>query len=155
MQNVPAREFMETEPVSVQMDTPLAEVVRLFFRHRVRALPVVDSDGRLVGVVSERDLFPRKKGIPFSLEKMVTLLGQPVDKQQLTQHESAASTTVAETMSSNPVTITPETTIEDASMHMLDRRLSVLPVVEGNRLVGMVRRINLLQGIYGDRFHED
>ncbi len=155
MQNVPVRDFMEKRPVRVHTDTPLAEVVRLFFRHRVRALPVVDDNGRLVGVISERDLFPRKKGVPFSLEKMVTLLGQPIDKDQLTRHEGTASATVGETMSSRPVTIGPDTTIEDASMHMLDRRLSVLPVVEDGKLVGMVRRINLLQGIYGDRFEED
>ncbi len=155
MQNVPAREFMDSKPVSVRAETPLAEVVRLFFRHRVRALPVVDGDGRLVGVISERDLFPRRKGVPFSLEKMLTLLGQPVDKHELTRQESTTSATVGETMSSRPVTITPDTTIEDASMRMLDRRLSVLPVVENGKLVGMVRRINLLQGIYGDRFEED
>ena len=151
MQNLPAREFMETEPTSVGPDTPLSEVVGLFFTRRVRALPVADADGRLVGVISERDLFPRKKGVPFSLEKMVTLLGQPVDKHQLTQVEGAGATTVAEIMSKNPVTISPDTTIEDASMHMLDRRLSVLPVVENGMLVGMVRRINLLQGMYSDR----
>ena len=47
------------------------------------------------------------------------------------------------------MTITPDTLLEEAAMLMHERRLSVLPVVEGERLVGMVRRINLLRRIYG------
>ena len=149
MKNLRASEFMEKDPATANAEMPLCDLVSLLWTERVRALPVTDAIGQLIGVVSETDLFLKNKALPFSLERVPTLLGQPVAKDEITEFEPANRVTVAEIMSKRPVTIGPDTTIEEAAMHMLYRRLSVLPVVEGDRLIGMVRRLNLLRGIYG------
>ena len=147
MKNLHATDFMEPDPVFAGPDMPLSELVPLFWAERVRALPVVEH-GRLVGVVSETDLFLKEKGVPFSLETVTTLLGEPVAGDRLAGLERCDKVTVREVMTDHPVTITPETTLEDAAMLMHERSLSVLPVVEGDMLVGMARRINLLRAIY-------
>jgi CBS domain-containing protein len=149
MKNLQATEFMQHNPVAAHPEMSLADLVALFSREHVRALPVVEDDGRLVGVVSETDLFLKNKGVPFSLEKVPTLLGQPVEKDHLAECELATQVTVGEVMTDQPVTISSDATLERAAMLMLTHRHSVLPVVEGNRLVGMVRRIYLLRQIYG------
>ncbi len=147
MKNLRAPEFMEKNPTAARPDMHLSEVVAMMCRRHVRALPVADDDGRLVGVVTETDLFLKEKGVPFSLEKVTTLLGEPVT-DHLAGLEQCHRVTVAEVMTDHPVSIPPDTTLEDAAMLMHKRRLSVLPVVDGERLVGMVYRINLLQRIY-------
>ncbi len=148
MKHLHAAEFMEHEPVAVRPAMPLAELVALLWREHVRALPVVDGEGVLVGVVSETDLFLKKKGVPFSLEKVTTLLGEPIPKDQLSGLERTDRVTVGEVMTDHPVTVGPEATLEQAALLMHERGLSVLPVEEDGRLVGMVRRINLLRRIY-------
>ena len=148
MEKLCATEFMEREPVTARPEMPLSELVALLWGRRVRALPVVDDEGLLVGVISETDLFLKKKGVPFSLEKVTTLLGEPV-VGGLEGLKRTDRVTVGEVMTDHPVTITPDSLLEEAAMLMHERRLSVLPVVEGERLVGMVRRINLLRRIYG------
>ena len=152
MRNEQATAFMEHEPVAATPGMELTDLVELFWRERVRALPVTEAGGRLVGVVSETDLFLKNKGVPFSLEKVPALLGEAVAKDELAELEVSAGITVADVMTAHPVTITADTTVADAAMAMLDRGLSVLPVVDGDRLVGMVRRIQLLRRIY-DRDH--
>lgn len=149
MKDLDATEFMERDPVVARPEMPLAELVELLWRHHLRALPVVDGDGNLVGVVSETDLFLKEKGVPFSLEKVTTLLGEPMTKAHLEGHEGSEKVTVAEVMSSHPIAIRPATTLEDAALLMHKRHLSVLPVVDGEKLVGIVRRIHLLNRIYG------
>ena len=149
MKNVKVADFMERDPVSAHPEMPLAELVRLLWRERVRALPVVDAEGRLLGVVSETDLFLKEKGVPFSLEKVTTLLGEPLAKGPLEGLGLAGRVAVADVMSDHPVAIAADTTLEESALLMHERRLSVLPVVEGERLIGMVRRIYLLRRIYG------
>lgn len=148
MKNLHATDFMEPDPVFAGPGMSLCDLVTLFWAERVRALPVVEH-GELVGVISETDLFLKEKGVPFSLEKVTTLLGEPVAGDRLAGLERCDKVTVAEVMTDHPVTITPRTTLEEAAMLMHERHLSVLPVVEGDTLVGMVRRINLLRSIYG------
>ena len=150
MKDLHATEFMETEPACARPDMPLAELVALFWRERVRALPVVDGE-RLVGVISETDLFLKQKGVPFSLEKVTTLLGEPVSPDRLSNLARCDRVTVGEVMTDHPTTVAPDTTLEQAALLMHERHLSVLPVIDGERLVGMVRRIDLLRRIYGVR----
>jgi CBS domain-containing protein len=146
-----ATEFMDGDPAVAHPEMTLGEVVPLFSKERVRALPVTDSEGRLLGVVTESDLFLKDKGVPFSIERVPTLLGKPVLKEQLSGADLATQVTVGEIMTRRPVTVGPDVTLEEAAMLMHRRRISILPVVEGDRLVGVIRRIYLLRRIYGPR----
>lgn len=148
MKRIPVADLMEKEPVSVRPDRPLSELVASLQRYKFRALPVTGEDGRLLGVVSETDLFLKEKGVPFSLEKVPTLLGRVVAEDELQDFAPGRRVKVEEVMTVNPISVEPSATLEEAAMLMYQSKFSVLPVVDGERLVGMVRRIDLLRRIY-------
>ena len=148
MKKVPVAELMDKDPVSTRPGAHLTELVGQLKRHGFRAMPVVDDDGRLVGVVGETDLFLKEKGVPFSLEKVPTLLGRMVAEDELQDFKPTRRVRVEEVMSTTVVTVPPDATLEDAAMLMLKRDFSLIPVVDGDRLVGTVRRIDILMRLY-------
>jgi CBS domain-containing protein len=110
-------EVMTSEVVCASRQTPLDDVVRLLDRHRIRALPVVDHDDKVVGVVSGADL----------------------------AHGSVA-TTAGELMTTPAVTIHPEQRVSDAARLMERQKVDRLPVVdEEDRLIGIATRRDLLR----------
>jgi CBS domain-containing protein len=144
----PVADLMEENPVSTKPGTSLIELVRQLKRYGLRAVPVVDEDGKLVGVVSETDLFLKDKGVPFSMEKVPTLLGEMVAEDELQDFEPTRRVKVEEVMSDSLVTLDPSATLEDAAMLMHKRHFSLIPIVEDDRLVGVVRRIDILRRLY-------
>lgn len=151
VKKVPVTELMEADPVTTKADTPLTELVRQLKRYGFRAMPVVDDGGKLIGVVSETDLFLKEKGVPFSLEKVPSLLGQMVGEDELQDFEPTRRVKVEEVMSTNALTLGPSATLEDAAMLMCKRRFPLIPIVEGEQLVGVVRRIDVLRRLYRRR----
>ncbi|MFE7240162.1 CBS domain-containing protein [Streptomyces sp. NPDC057580] len=110
-------EVMTSEVVCASRQTPLDDVARLLDRHRIRALPVVDHDDKVVGVVSGADL----------------------------AHGSVA-TTAGELMTTPAVTVHPEQRVSDAARLMERQGVDRLPVVdEEDRLIGIATRRDLLR----------
>lgn len=92
---------------------------------RIRHLPIVDEDGKLAGIVSQRDLFHGG---------LLRALGYGSHARQ----QALDSLVVKEAMKTDVVTTTPETTIRDAAKLMLDKKIGCLLVLEGERLVGIL-----------------
>jgi CBS domain-containing protein len=101
---------------------------------RIRHLPVIDDDGRLAGIVSQRDLF-------FSA--LVRALGFGA-----TTHERTLSTIlVKEAMTENVVTTTPGTLVTEAARMMVDRKIGCLPVIEGEALIGILSESDIVSAV--------
>jgi CBS domain-containing protein len=149
MKKTLVKDLMSPVQVTVKRETSLPELVALMAEHSVRALPVVEEPGKLLGIVSETDLFLHEKCIPFSLEKVPTLLGQFVEAEEVERLEVTQKVTVGEVMSTRVVTIGENATVYEATILMHERHLSLLPVVEDGKLTGLLRRIHLLRRIYG------
>lgn len=150
MKQTPVSEFMSRDLTAAREEMPLTELVALFKENKVRGLPVTDEDNRLLGVITERDIFLKEKGVPFSLETVPTLLGQVVDKADIDQVALCRQVTVEEVMRPNVATVTPTDTLEDVAMLMYKENRALVPVVEDDKLVGVVRRIHVLREIYTD-----
>ena len=148
MKKTLVRDVMSTEPVFTNSDMALTDLVKLFVTYQVRGLPVVGEDGRLLGVVTETDLFLKKKGVAFSIERVPTLLGQVVDPDEVERLDLCRSVTVGEVMTESPVSIGPDESLWDAAQLMSERRFSILPVTADGTWLGTVRRIFLLRRIY-------
>ena len=101
---------------------------------RIRHLPVLDSAGRLVGLLSQRDLF---------LNALVRALGHGT----MARDRSLRSIVVKEVMTEDVVTTTPETPITAAAQMMVDRKIGCLPVVEGNTLVGILSESDIVSSV--------
>jgi CBS domain-containing protein len=101
---------------------------------RIRHLPVVDEQGSIVGIVSQRDLF-------FSA--LVQALGFGS-----TTHDRMLSTIlVKEVMTENVVTTTPETLVTAAARVMVDRKIGCLPVIEGAGLTGILSESDIVSAV--------
>jgi len=150
MKETPVSEFMSRDLTAASKEMPLTELVTLFKENKVRGLPVTDEDNRLLGVVTERDIFLKEKGVPFSIETVPTLLGQVIDKADIDQVERCRQVTVEEVMRANVATVTETDTLEDVGMLMYEEKRALVPVVKNDKLVGVVRRIHVLREIYTD-----
>ncbi|PPK70943.1 CBS domain-containing protein [Actinokineospora auranticolor] len=132
-------EVMSRDPATARVDTGFAELVRLMAARSVSALPVLDEDGRVLGVVSEADLLA-KESVQERPHAISALLRRHAERVR------ARGTTAGELMSSPAVTIAPEATIPHGARMMVDRRVKLLPVIDPDaRLLGVVSRSDLLK----------
>lgn len=134
------RDVMTTDVVAVRGLTPFRDLVGLLRKHRVSALPVVDGSGRVVGVVSEGDLFLKQVG-PVRDGTRHLLEG----RRHRTERAKAAGATAAQLMTTPAVTIGRDQSLTEAARRMHDRGVKRLPVVNDQGvLVGIVTRGDLL-----------
>ncbi|MDD2422567.1 MAG: CBS domain-containing protein [Heliobacteriaceae bacterium] len=119
------RDYMTTALVTINKNTPVFEALEVMKEHRIRQLPVMEGD-KLAGVVTEKDL--------------LTVSPSPATSLSIYEiNYLLAKMTVAEVMVTNPLTVTPETTIEEAALHLRERKIGSVPVVtEGSKLIGII-----------------
>jgi acetoin utilization protein AcuB len=125
------RDIMQTHPVSATLETRLPHLLRLLQRRGFRHLPVVDS-GKLVGIISDRDL---KQSM---ISAASTTEGSERDRL-------LDELTAGQIMARAVVTVGPTIGVDEAARLMATRKISALPVTEGDRLVGIVTETDVLQ----------
>jgi CBS domain-containing protein len=140
-------DIMTTTVMSVQPDTPVSEIARLMSQYDISGLPVVDADNQVVGVVTELDMIVRNTHFKlpnfiFIFDNMIPLETPGHYRERL---EKILGTTAEEIMSEPAVTITPDASIEDLAELMVERRMNPIPVVEEDRLVGIVSRSDIIR----------
>ncbi len=140
----PVRDVMSREVHKVQADTPLAEAVELLLDKVYRALPVVDQEGRVIGILTDGDLLNKADLLAISAQRE---LNEAEISKEL-HHLRQTGQTVGECMTPTPVTVTDDTTIAQAVKVMVEHNIKRLPVVDvQGRLVGMVSRIDVLRAL--------
>ena len=115
MKKTKVRELLCDEQACARPEMQLTEFVALFSKHSVRGLPVVDAEGAILGVVTETDLFLKKKGVALSLEKVPTLLGHVIDPEEVEGMAADYDVTVRDVMTESAVTIGPDATLWEAA----------------------------------------
>ena len=123
---------MTKNPVTCSPDLSIQDAQELMKKEHVHRLPVLDKNGKRVGVISEKDI----------------LKAAPSPASTLSAYETnylLNKLTVKKIMSRNPVTITKDTTVEDAATIMIDQDLSCLPVLEEGKLIGIVSKSDLFK----------
>ncbi len=120
---------------SVTPDTPLVEVVSLMCLYRFSGLPVVDQ-GRLVGIIAEKDVLARM--FPTLDELMEAGMASVDMDEMMGRYKEVVRLKVADVMSADPVTVSPDMHVLRAAAVMAKRKFRRIPVAEGDRLVGMV-----------------
>jgi CBS domain-containing protein len=143
------RDIMDSSPPTVHPDTPVEEVVALLREHEVPGVPVVDAEGRCVGIVSEADLvLPDDQG-DLHIPHYINLFGGTVFLEPLGRFEQrlrkAFASTAADMMTRDPDSVAPDTTVKEAARLIHESGHNRLPVVdEDGRLVGVVTRLDVL-----------
>jgi CBS domain-containing protein len=132
-------DVMTTNAVAVRANAPFKEIAARLCEHRVSAFPVIDNDDKVIGVVSEADLLP-KEALEAGYEGHRGLSGL----RHRAEREKAGGATAADLMSRPPVTVGPFDLVSHAAHLMYDHRITCLPVVDRERLVGVISRADVL-----------
>ncbi len=125
MSNKLVRDVMSSPVTTLDPNDKLATAADVMSLGRIRHLPVVDDEGDLVGVVTQRDLFHNA---------LLKALGYGTSGA----HKLQGMFSVKEAMSTEVVTTTPKTSLRDAAKLMLQHKYGCLPVLEGDKLVGIL-----------------
>jgi CBS domain-containing protein len=151
LRDMPVSEVMTTDVVSFSPEQNVQEAMQQLVERSVDAGPVIDDDGRVVGMLSTGDLIVEEARVHFPT--VVNFLGVnvtlPFSERKLDESvEKALGATVGEVMTDDPVTCSADTTVEDAATLMHDRDLSRLPVVDDDdRLIGLIARGDIVRAI--------
>ncbi len=140
------RDAMTTDPVTIQLKTPVEDIANLLLAHRINGVPVVDSAGLLLGVVTAEDLIHR--GADERLEPRESVWKEnfwiSFFGPQGAQRGKAEGRTAAEVMTTEVHSVAPDMHLSVAARLMVDHHLTSLPVVEAKKIVGVISRIDLL-----------
>jgi len=137
-----AHDVMTDAVVSVRPDTPTSQVARLLLDNGISAVPVVDSDGSLLGMVSEGDLIGRDWWLELLAE------GETLNAEFLASLR-APKRTAREIMSTPVVTVSEETEVGEIARLLAAHRIKRVPVVRDGRIIGIVSRADLLRALAG------
>ncbi len=138
-----ARDLMTPDPLTVTPQASIAEVWDLMREVDVRHIPVVQG-GALVGMLSDRDL------ARVDMARLLKVEGADALRQEL-------ATPIAQVMSSNVISVEPETEVGDVIALLLDHKIGALPVVEvGTReVLGIISYVDVLRALQGLLEEED
>jgi CBS domain-containing protein len=125
------RDIMTKEVATLERNDSLQLVKDIMTLGRVRHFPVID-DGKLVGVVSQRDLYKAS-------------LGSVMKYGEKAQRAFLEGIAVKEVMSEPPITVAPHTSVQEAARLMMEKKIGCLPVLEGAELVGLVTETDMLK----------
>jgi CBS domain-containing protein len=143
-----AKDVMTSPVISVEPNASIWEAVRIMLQRHISGLPVIDKDGRLVGIVSEGDFLRRAEtGTQRQRTRWLEFLMGP--GRLADEYTRSHGRKIQEIMTPDPVTVTEETPLEDVVRTMEKRRIKRLPVVRGNEVVGIVSRANLVHALAG------
>ena len=126
------RDRMSKHPITVTADVHIDEALKVMRDNKVRRLPVVDKDGRLVDIVSEMDLLYASPSPATSLSVYEI-------------HYLMARITVQDVMTKEVISIEEDTPLEEAARIMVDNKIGGLPVVRDGTLVGIITETDLFK----------
>ena len=126
------RERMTKNPLTITQETTLDEALKIMKREKIRRLPILDKNGRLVGIVSERALLAASPSRATTLSRYE--LGYLLSK-----------VTMKEIMTREVITVCDDCPIEEAARIMADNRIAGLPVMRGDTLVGIITETDIFK----------
>jgi CBS domain-containing protein len=143
-----ASDVMVSNVITVGPDASVLDVANLLLHNRISAVPVVNADGKIVGIVSEGDLINRPE-TKASHRKSWWLEALTSKETLAADYVKSHSRKVTDVMTHNVITASPETSVSDVAALLERNRIKRVPIVKDKKLVGIVSRANLLQGLAG------
>ena len=145
------RDIMDADPVSVTVADSVETVLHVMRDHELSGVPVVNEGGRCVGIITEADLVISEEGADLHLPHYFELFGGVVFLEPVQRFEErlrkAFGSRARDLMTPDPVTISPDASVQEAARVIARRKHNRLPVVEHGRLVGVVTRLDVLDAL--------
>lgn len=143
-------DIMEKSFVMAAPDTSVFDLIDMMVEHNVAVIPIVRDDGALAGIVTEADLVYKK--VKPHMSHYSALLGENVYYNGMNEYEKGYQKKMAcnakELMTTDVVVASPKATVEQIAGIMVSEHLKLIPVIDDNRLVGLVTRRHILNELY-------
>jgi CBS domain-containing protein len=146
------RDLMERDCITITTTMPVPEIARIFAENRTECLPVTDDEKRLVGIVTEHDLFVKEEWLPRTGLTYMAVFKEPVIPEILPEvyAKRGATNTATDVMTSKVVWVKETSAIGHAVRLMVLNGFKCLPVlstapVAGGKLVGIITRSNIIR----------
>lgn len=141
-----AHDVMTSPVITIKPTASVKDAVRLFLEHKISAVPVVDDQGKLVGIISEGDLLHRSE-IGTSRHRPWWLVLMSGDQILAADYIKANARRVADVMTRNVITAAPDTPLSEIAVMLEQHGVKRLPILRNGGLVGIVSRANLVQAV--------
>jgi CBS domain-containing protein len=142
-----AKDIMEVNVITISPEEDIAKAAKMLVDNGINGMPVVDKKGEVIGIICMSDLIAQQKSIP--IPSLFTFLDgyipMPAFHNIERDLEKIAATSVESAMTPKPVTLTPDSPIEDIADLIVDKHFHSLPVVEDGKLVGIVGKEDILR----------
>lgn len=144
-------DIMDTDVPTVTPEDTVESVLRVLHENELPGVPVVNSGGRCVGIITEADLVMTGEDADLHLPHYFELFGGLVFLESMDQFEErlrkATAALARDLMTEDPVTIEPSASVHEAARTISTSKHNRLPVVEHGRLVGVVTRVDVLEAL--------
>jgi CBS-domain-containing membrane protein len=147
-----AKELMTTDVITVTRNTSVRELARLYTQHNISGAPVLDDHGKVIGVVTESDLiFQNKK---LHLPTVVAILDAFIFLESPARTEKElkkmAGSTVGDIYAPKVISVQQDTPLDEVATLMAEKKVHTLPVFDGEKLVGVIGKSDIIRMIARD-----
>jgi len=141
------KDIMTKEVITASPEMEITQATKLLLEKRINGVPVVNEAGNVIGILCQSDLIVQQKKLPIPsfftfLDGYISLTSM---KRLEKEVQKIAASTVADAMTINPVVVHPDTNINDVAALMVDKNFHTLPVVDEEKLVGIVGKEDILK----------
>lgn len=137
-----AKDIMTEEVITVKRQDTIKDVAKILSNNKISGLPVVDDEGKIIGIITEQDLIIRDKKLHFP--NYIYLLDSIIYLESLSEFEEEfkkmIGTKVKEVMTEEVISVEVDTATDEIVELMIDNKINRVPVVDNGELVGIVSR---------------
>jgi len=138
-------DVMTKDVIAVRADTPLQEIARLLKEHRIGGAPVKNSEGEVIGIVSDCDLFLKQKRVSRLGTHALAIFDQFIEPENIAEiYEKASRLTAADVMTKAVATVDPQDQVGQVAETMMRYGLRRVPVTHDGKLVGVISRSDII-----------
>lgn len=149
-----AKDIMTKDVTTVRAATTIEELARILMEHKISGAPVVDDNENLIGIVTENDLISRDKRLHIPtvmrlFDAFIVLESQSKIEKEI---KRMTAITVNDIYTKDAITVAEGTPVQDIATIMSEKKVHLIPVVEGKnekKIIGIIGKIDLIKGITG------
>ena len=144
-----ARDIMTRDVVTVKKDEPISDLSKLFIENHFNGVPVLNNGGKVIGVVTQKDLIEQNKNlhIPTVIALFDAVLLLESEKKFGSDVKKLTGSKIEDIYHKNPITISLDTALNEIITLMAEKDIHTLPVLDNDKLVGIIGKRDVIRAM--------